>query len=227
MSVSNGAQGPETAAVEPIDPVDPSEAPESVAELGWWLVDGHAMVVAGPFPTHVDAALSEVSSGVPTDAVVTAYGVRRDDGTLARRFSPDDRAFLAHLSAQLDRLADDWDLLISDADPLTGLVCEIAAALAEAGLPLHDCSGRSATKALGGVCLTPSPAQQAVIVSWAQHDRISLGRARGRLAEGVVQDAMTETVGEVLGAFGFLVERLGDASAHLVWAAEGNPNIWD
>jgi len=224
MSVPNGIPGPETAAAETVDPV---ESTEPVAGSGWWLVDAHAVVVGGPFPTHVDAALSEVSSGVPTDAVVSAYGVRRDDGTLARRFSPDDRAFLAHLSGQLDRLADDWDLLISDADPLTGLVCEIAAALAEAGLPLHDCSGRTSSKALGGVCLTPSPAQQAVIVSWAQHDRISLGRARGRLAEAVVQDVMTETVGEVLGAFGFLVERLGDAAAHLVWAADGHPTVWE
>ncbi|MGY5884324.1 hypothetical protein [Modestobacter lacusdianchii] len=215
MSVSNGTPGPEATTVE------------SVADLGWWLVDGGAQVVAGPFPTHVDAALSEVSSGVPTDAVVAAYGVRRDDGTLARRFSPDDRAFLAHLSAQLDRLADDWDLLISDADPLTGLVCEVAAALAEAGLPLHDCSGRTSSKALGGVCLTPSPAQQAVIVSWAQHDRISLGQARGRLAEGAVQDTMTAAVGEVLAAFGFVVEGLGDAAAHLVRAAEEHPTVWE
>ena len=215
MSVSNGAPGPEAAAVE------------SVTDLGWWLVDGDARVVGGPFPTHLDAALSEVSSGVPTDAVVSAYGVRRDDGTLARRFSPDDRAFLAHLSAQLDRLADDWDLLISDADPLTGLVCEVAAALAEAGLPLHDCSGRTTGKALGGVCLTPSPAQQAVIVSWAQHDRISLGRARGARAEGAVQDSMTSAVGEVLAAFGFRVESLGEAAAHLVRAAEGNPTVWE
>ena len=224
MSVSNGPPGPETTAA---GPVDPTESVESVADLGWWLVDANALVVAGPFGTQVDAALSEVSSGTPTDAVVSAYGVRRDDGTLARRFSPDDRAFLAHLSAQLDRLADDWDLLISDADPLTGLVCEIAAALAEAGLPLHDCSGRTAGKALGGVCLTPNPAQQAVIVSWAQHDRISLGRARGKLAEGVVQDVMTATVGEVLGAFGFLVEKLGDAAAYLVWAADGDTTVWE
>ena len=64
VSVSNEVPGPEAAA---------AEAVESVAELGWWLVDAEAQVVAGPFPTHVDAALSEVSSGVPSNAVVTAW----------------------------------------------------------------------------------------------------------------------------------------------------------
>jgi len=103
----------------------------ATSTAGWWLVDGHSHVVAGPFASRVDAALAELS--VEQDALqalVPAHGVHRADGTLALRFSPDDRAWLSHLSEQLDRLAEDWDALIDDADPLTGLVCEVAAAVA-------------------------------------------------------------------------------------------------
>ena len=196
---------------------------------GWWLVDVDSRVVSGPFATRLDAALAELSTGRDAlddldllDALVPAHGIRRDDGSLSPRFSPDDRAWLAHLSEQLDRLADDWDALIDDADPLTGLVCEVAAAVAEAGLPLHDCAGRTGSRQLGGVCLTPAPGEHGVLVSWTQHDRMALGRVRGHAADLAAQEVMNHALAGVLAAFGFELEPFGEASGHIVRAA-GSP----
>jgi len=193
---------------------------------GWWLIDAGSRVVAGPFASRLDAALAELCS---QEALVPAHGVRREDGTLALRFSPDDRAWLSHLSDQLDRLAEDWDELIDDADPLTGLVCEVAAAVAEAGLPLHDCAGRTASAQLGGVCLTPAPGEHGVLVSWAQHDRVTLGRVRGHSADLAAQGVMNAAVADVLRAFGFEVQPLADSSGHVVRAAGEVPGLdmWD
>ena len=206
---------------------DAEAAAPTVIGPAWWLVDVDTRVTAGPFATRVDAALAEFSSvRAEGDWLVPAHGIRREDGSLAPRFSTDDRAWLAHLSEQLDRLADDWDALIDDADPLTGLVCEVAAAVAEAGLPLHDCAGRTASPQLGGVCLTPSPGQRGVIVTWTQHDRMALGQVRGGDADRAAQVAMNRAVGEVLTAFGFMVEAFGSAEAHVV-RAEDHPTIWD
>ncbi|MBB3677088.1 hypothetical protein [Modestobacter versicolor] len=203
----------------------------AAAGTAWWLVDVDSRVVAGPFGSRVDAALAELSSSPrdELDVLVPAHGTRRDDGTLAPRFSPDDRAWLAHLSEQLDRLADDWDALIDDADPLTGLVCEIAAAVAEAGLPLHDCAGRTPSRQLGGVCLTPAPGEQGVLVTWTQHDRMALGRVRGHAADLAAQQVMNHAVAGVLTAFGFLVEPFGEASGHVVRGADDTPGLtaWD
>jgi hypothetical protein len=177
----------------------------------WWLVDGAARVLAGPFGTRVDADLAGLASAGSAPAVA-AHGVRRADGTLAVRFSPEDRAWLAHLSDQLDRLAEDWDALIDDADPLTGLVCEVAAAVAEAGLPLHDCAGRTSSPQLGGVCLTPAPGEEGVLVTWTQHDRMVLGRVRGQAADDGAQQVMNTAVAGVLTAYGFTVEPFGAGS---------------
>ena len=198
------------------------------ATAEWWLVDQDTRVLSGPFGSRLDAALAELAS--PRDDVlvcVPAHGIRRADGSLAPRFSPDDRAWLAHLSEQLDRLADDWDALIDDADPLTGLVCEIAAAVAEAGLPLHDCAGRTTSRQLGGVCLTPAPGGEGVLVTWTQHDRMALGRVRGHTADVAAQQVMNTAVADVLSAFGFLVESFGDASGHIVRGAGDGPTHWE
>jgi hypothetical protein len=207
-----------------------TEAGTATSAAGWWLVDGCSNVVAGPFASRVDAALAELSVAPhPLLPLVPAHGVRCVDGTLALRFSPDDRAWLSHLSEQLDRLAEDWDALIDDADPLTGLVCEVAAAMAEAGLPLHDCAGRTPGAQLGGVCLTPAPRERGVLVSWAQHDRITLGRVRGHTAELAAQAVMNTAVADVLTAFGFVVEPVGESSGHVVRAAGEVPslNMWE
>jgi hypothetical protein len=189
----------------------------------WWLVDAGTRVVAGPFSSRLDAALAALCSA--EDGLVPAHGVRREEGTLAPRFSPDDRAWLAHLSEQLDRLADDWGALIDDADPLTGLVCEVAAAVAEAGLPLHDCAGRTAGAQLGGVCLSPAPGEHGVLVSWTQHDRMALGRVRGHVADLAAQEVMNHAVADVLAAFGFLVESFGETSGHIVRGAGDPPGL--
>ncbi|OMQ15012.1 hypothetical protein A7K94_0212440 [Modestobacter sp. VKM Ac-2676] len=83
------------------------------ADAAWWLVDEDGVVLAGPFPSQLDAAVA----GLTADGwfAEPGYGSCRPDGTLSRQFSPEDRTWLAHLSAQLDLLADDWDPLISDA----------------------------------------------------------------------------------------------------------------
>jgi hypothetical protein len=190
---------------------------------GWWLVDAGSRVLAGPFATRLDAALAELaSSGAELPSLVPAHGVRREDGTLAVRFSPEDQAWLGHLSEQLDRLAEDWDAVIDDADPLTGLVCEVTAAVAEAGLPLHDCAGRTSSPQLGGVCLTPAPGEQAVLVTWTQHDRMVLGRVRGHAADEGAQQVMNAAVAGVLTAYGFLVEPFGAGS---VVRSAGDPPV--
>jgi hypothetical protein len=191
----------------------------ATAAAAWWLVDAASRVLAGPFGSRVDAALAELSSARDDGDLVPAHGIPREDGSLAPRFSADDRAWLAQLSEQLDRLPDDWDLLIDDADPLTGLVCEVAAAVVEAGLPLHDCAGRTSAPQLGGVCLTPAPGEKGVLVTWAQHDRMALGRVRGYAADLAAQDVMNAAVAGVLAAFGFLVEPFGNATGHVVRSA--------
>jgi hypothetical protein len=204
----------------------PGPSASTTAPAAWWLVDEDQRVLAGPFASRLDAALAELSSpGVEVAPLSPAHGARRPDGLLASRFSPDDRAWLAHLSDQLDRLADDWDALIDDADPLTGLVCEVAAAVAEAGLPLHDCAGRTSSPQLGGVCLTPAPGEHGVLVSWSQHDRMALGRVRGHAADLAAQDVMNHAVAGVLAAFGFEVEPFGEASGHVVRCAGEVPRL--
>jgi hypothetical protein len=209
----------------------PSTGPGSVGQaldtLGWWLVDATDRLVAGPYTSQVDAALAELAVGAP-GPVRALYGLRMDDDSVLTRFSPEDQTWLAHLSDQLNRLAEEWDSLISDADPLTGLVCEIAAAVVETGLPLHDCTGRTPSRPLGGVCLTPSPGQAGVIVSWAQHDRMAVHRIRGNAAERAAQETMSAAVAEVLAAYGFEVTRLDGSLACLVQAGETEgPSLWD
>ena len=75
------------------------------------------------------------------------------DGSVALRPSPEERAWLAELGDQLDRLPADWDELLTDTDPLTTLLVEVAAALVESGLPLHDAPQGDPT---GGAACCPS-----------------------------------------------------------------------
>jgi hypothetical protein len=198
---------------------------DTATTLGWWLLGDDDRPVDGPFTSQVDAALAELATGAPGRAV---YGLRMDDDVVLPRFSPEDQAWLAHLSDQLNRLAEEWDTLISDADPLTGLVCEVAAAVVETGLSLHDCTGRTPSRPLGGVCLTPSPAQSGVIVSWAQHDRMAVHHIRGGAAERAAQDAMSAAVAEVLTAYGFAVSPFDGSTAWLVQAGDVETStMWD
>jgi hypothetical protein len=190
-----------------------------VGRTGWWLVldeeAGPGRMVAGPFPDRADAgwAAATHEHGGP-DGVRPVYGIRRADGGLDRRPSPQDRAWLAHLAEQLDRLPDDWDAELSDDDPLVTLVVEVAAALSEAGLPLHDSTGVAGD--VGGACLTPVPALGGLVVTWRQHDRMSIDQVHGSAADAMVQQVMNRALAEMLGLRGFAVDPFDGAGGHVV-----------
>jgi hypothetical protein len=179
---------------------------------GWWLVDESAQALAGPFADRFDADWAALADGLPAVAV---YGARNADGHVATRPSPEERAWLAELGDQLDRLPADWDELLSDTDPLTTLVVEVAAALVEAGLPLHDAPEGDPA---GGVVLTPEPVAQGVVVSWRAHDRMSLQHLRGAAASATVQQSMNAAVADILANLGFVVETFGASGSVLVTA---------
>jgi hypothetical protein len=176
---------------------------------GWWLVvdgtDGPERVVAGPFAERAEAGWA---AGAREPGVRLVHGFRRADGVLARRPSPQDGAWLAHLGEQLDRLPEDWDGVLSDDDALGTLVVEVTAALCEAGLALHDTSGT------GGAFLLPEPALGGIVVSWLQHDRMGVEQVHGDIAHALVQQAMNQALADVLAVRGFAVDPI--AGAHVV-----------
>ena len=184
---------------------------------GWWLVaddsDGPARVLAGPFPDRAEAAWAAGEPG-RSGTGRPVYGIRRADGLLHRRPSPQDWAWLAHLGGQLDRLPDDWDAELAEDDPLATLVVEVAAALSEAGLPMHDTTG--ADSHVGGACLTPEHALSGIVVTWRQHDRMSVDQVHGAATDSAVQEVMNNALADVLRVRGFAVEAFGGASGHVV-----------
>ncbi|MFD2089988.1 hypothetical protein [Blastococcus deserti] len=191
-----------------------------VGRTGWWLVDddreaGPARTVAGPFPDRADAnwAAGVQECGDP-DGVRPVFGTGRADGGLGCRPSPQDRAWLAHLEAQLDRLPHGWDADLSDDDDLVTLVVEVTAALAEAGLPLSD--GNGAGTETGGASLTPEPALGGILVTWRQHDRMSVEQIHGAAADVLVHDLMSRALADVLRLRGFAVDTFGSGNGHLV-----------
>jgi hypothetical protein len=193
-----------------------------VACRGWWLVvdeeDGPGRIVAGPFPDRADvrwAAAATEDDG--PEGARPVYGFRRADGVLNLRPSPQDWAWLAHLGEQLDRLPDDWDAELSDDNSLTTLVVEVTAALSEAGLPLHDPT--EAGREVGGVCLIPEPGLGGIVVTWRQHDRMSVDQVHGAEADATVQQVMNRALADVLVLRGFVVDAFGGASGHVVRAA--------
>jgi hypothetical protein len=186
---------------------------------GWWLIaeehDGSGRIVAGPFPDRAEArwaAATRHSAG--PDGVRPVYGIRRADGVLNRRPSPQDWTWLAHLGEQLDRLLVDWDATISDDDPLTTLVVEVAGALSEAGLPLYDAGGPGSE--IGGACLTTEPGLGGIVVTWRQHDRMSVEQVHGAAVDATVQHVMNSALAQVLAARGFVVDAFGGGSGHVV-----------
>ena len=185
---------------------------------GWWLVaeevDGRGRVVDGPFEDRAEAgwAAAALEDGA-LEGVRPVYGLRRADGGLTRKPSPQDWAWLAHLGQQLERLPEDWDAELAEDDPLVTLVVEVVAALGEAGLQLHDAATGSP---LGGVCVTPEPALDGLVVSWRQHDRMSIDRAHGADADSLVQQVMSATVADVLRLRGFEVDAFGDDGGYVV-----------
>ena len=189
---------------------------------GWWLFvdeeNGPGRIVAGPFPDRSEArwAADSYEGELPV-GVRSVFGVRRPDGVLNKRPSPQDWAWLAHLGDQLERLPDDWEALLSDEDPLTTLVVEITASLSEAGLPLHDADGAGAE--IGGACLIPQPELDGIVVTWRQHDRMSIDQVHGPAPTAAVQHVMNRAVADVLIARGFAVDTFGGSSGHVVRSA--------
>jgi hypothetical protein len=61
------------------------------------------------------------------------------------------------------------------------------------------------------VCLTPEAALDGVVVSWRQHDRMSLDQLHGAAADALVQQVMNRALAEVFTVRGFAVEPLGGA----------------
>jgi hypothetical protein len=194
---------------------EPGSAP------AWWLVDElgdePGAIVAGPFPDRIDADWAALSGGL-SGVTRVVHGVRRADGAgLARRPLPQERAWLSELGDQLDRLGDDWNALLTDEDSLTTLVVEVAAALVEAGLPLHDCAGDDPA---GGVCLTPDAGRRGIVVSWHRHDRMSLQHTRGAALDAVVQETMNAALADLLTEIGFGMVSFGPTGCFLVLLAE-------
>ncbi|MCF6745212.1 hypothetical protein E9529_13200 [Blastococcus sp. KM273128] len=198
--------------------VRPAQAPAraAVAAPGtahaWWLVDEAGQVLAGPFDDRIDADWAALAGGL---AAVSVHGAPRPDGGIAPRPSPADRAWLAELGDQLDRLPEDWDALLTDTDPLTTLVVEVAAALVEAGLPLHDAAGAGTS---GGVCLVPETSSCGVLVSWRTHDRMGVQLSRGEGALEAVQELMDAALADTLAELGFVVQTFGASGVPLVTA---------
>ena len=193
-------------------PAAPQPRPVVDARQGapaWFLATEDDEVVAGPFADRLGADWAALA-GMPGAPV---HGVRRPDGGLTPRPTPEDRAWLAELGDQLDRLPEHWDEDLSDDDPTGTLVVEVAAALVEAGLPLHDCAGDGAA---GGVCLTPVPDCAGVLVSWRQHDRMGVDQVRGPGTVAAVQWTMNAAVAGCLEQLGFLVAPIGSSGCSLV-----------
>jgi hypothetical protein len=190
----------------------------SVNCQGWWLVvdgeEGPGRIVAGPFADRADAVWA---AGGREAGAQPVFGFRRADGGLNRRPSPQEWAWLEHLAGQLDRLPDDWDAVMSEDDPLTTLVVEVTAAVAEAGLPMHDATGEG--RELGGACLTPEPGLGGIVVTWRQHDRMSVDQVHSAAPDAIVQQVMNRALAEVLAARGFAVDAFGGASGHVVRSA--------
>lgn len=191
------------------------------AQQGWWLVadeeDGPARIVGGPFPDRVEADWAAAVNGADgLHCVGPVYGARGPDGELSYRPSPQDWAWLAELGDQLDRLPNGWDVELSDDHPLVTLVVEVAEALFEAGLTLHDSTG--AGSELGGVCLSPELALGGIVVTWRQRDRTSVDQSHGAAAGAMVQQVMSRAVADVLSIRGFTVDSFGSGTGHIVRA---------
>jgi hypothetical protein len=183
----------------------------------WWLVDedeSGGRAVDGPFHDRIEAEWAALADGRSRRAV---YGALRPDGGVVRRQSPEERAWLSDLSDQLDRLPEEWDGPLADEDELVTLVVEVASALVEAGLSLHDCAGAGSS---GGVCLTPEPSRPGVLVSWHQHDRMGSQQVHGPTVGEALQRTRNAAIVECLQQLGFDVEPYGSTGCCLVSVGE-------
>ena len=191
---------------------------EGSAATAWWLVDeADGTTVAGPFADRLEADWALWSAGL-AETASAVHGARRADGGVVRRQSSQEREWLAELGRQLDRLPEDWTpWMADDEDALTTVAVELTGALLEAGLPLHG----SDVVTAGGVCLTPHPAGVGVLVTWRQHDRMSVQQVRGAAMDAAVQRTMNAAVATVLRQMGFPIQEFGSTGAYLVTTPTG------
>lgn len=109
---------------------------------------------------------------------------------------------------QLRRVSDGWGQPIARRDdPLFRVAISIARDLLAAGFELHDCGHSAPT---GGVCLTPSPHEGGVMVTWAQHDVLAHHDGDDDLYDTHqdVQVVMNDAVADALTEMGWDVEHL-------------------
>ncbi len=177
-------------------------------------------VVAGPFGSRADAAYAEPPSGddwSEVEELRPAHGSGGPSGEFEVRPSPADRAFEAYLDEQLTRVPGSCHAGGADR-PLGEVTRAVGAVRVEADFTLHDCVGRTADAALGGVCLTLSPDQGGVIVTWTQHDRLAVEERRGAGVRAGLQAVMNDALFQVLQALGFGVDPFGEHDVALVRA---------
>jgi hypothetical protein len=55
-----------------------------------------------------------------------------------------------------------------------------------------------------------------IVVTWRQHDRMSVEQVHGATADGVVQHVMNRALADVLRSRGFVVDAFGGATGHVV-----------
>jgi hypothetical protein len=118
-------------------------------------------------------------------------------------------------------LTDGLGQLLPANDPHARLARDVAEALTEAGLALHDCAPHHPRYRLGGVCLLPVPSrhnpdgQGRIAVSWTTHNLLALDWDRGREHQDT-QQAMNRALASVLKARGYQVRPFGTGGASLV-----------
>jgi hypothetical protein len=120
-----------------------------------------------------------------------------------------------------DRLTDGLGNPLPSGDPDAPLARDVAAALTESGLNLHDCAPHHPRYRLGGVCVLPVPGshnpdgQGGIAVSWTTHNLLALDWERGREQQDT-QQAMNHALASVLKALGYQVQPFGTGGATLV-----------
>ena len=119
------------------------------------------------------------------------------------------------------RIADGLGNPLSADDPYAPLASDVAEALTEAGLTLHNCAPHHPQYRLGGVCVLPIPSghnpdgQGGIAVSWTTHNLLAMDWERGRERQGT-QEAMNRALAGVLTALGYKVRPFGTGGASLV-----------
>ena len=162
------------------------------------LAEGADVAIAARDGERLAQAAAELAAAGHPGRIVSARLDTGDDTSV--------RAGVQRIREQLGGdVAFQWDA--------TGLVCEIAAAVTEAGLPLHETAPGSTA---GGVCLLPAPGAHGVLVSWRPHERLSLQQVRGAAVDSAVQRTMNAAVADLLTQLGFRVEPTGSAGCSLV-----------